>query len=204
MSHLHRNDLLKLSKQELIKKCKQEGVALTTQNPTKSDLVNGLIDKLQNKNKNKNNKNDDEKKEYSLEHEEDDPNKTIHTKSRKSPYDNTGNDGKIERYELKDSEVKWQNECNDYKPPQYTHSLVLTHKIPDRSEKIIKNDNIKYKFNNLEGNLIDRRSYLGKYQLDENYYNLPLNPIGRTGMRGRGHLWRWGPNHAADPIVTRG
>lgn len=29
------------------------------------------------------------------------------------------------------------------------------------------------------------------------------NPIGRTGMTGRGLLGRWGPNHAADPIVTR-
>ena len=29
------------------------------------------------------------------------------------------------------------------------------------------------------------------------------NPVGRTGLRGRGELGRWGPNHAADPIVTR-
>ena len=31
----------------------------------------------------------------------------------------------------------------------------------------------------------------------------PLNPRGRTGMKGRGLLGKWGPNHAADPIVTR-
>lgn len=29
------------------------------------------------------------------------------------------------------------------------------------------------------------------------------NPMGRTGMRGRGLLGKWGPNHAADPIVSR-
>lgn len=29
------------------------------------------------------------------------------------------------------------------------------------------------------------------------------NPVGRTGMVGRGLLGRWGPNHAADPVVTR-
>lgn len=29
------------------------------------------------------------------------------------------------------------------------------------------------------------------------------NPEGRTGIKGRGLLGRWGPNHAADPIVTR-
>ena len=32
---------------------------------------------------------------------------------------------------------------------------------------------------------------------------LPLNPRGRTGLAGRGSLGKWGPNHAADPIVTR-
>jgi ADP-ribose pyrophosphatase len=31
----------------------------------------------------------------------------------------------------------------------------------------------------------------------------PLNPRGRTGIRERGLLGKWGPNHAADPIVTR-
>ena len=29
------------------------------------------------------------------------------------------------------------------------------------------------------------------------------NPVGRTGLKGRGTLGKWGPNHAADPIVTR-
>ena len=32
---------------------------------------------------------------------------------------------------------------------------------------------------------------------------LPLNIRGRTGLSGRGILGRYGPNHAADPIVTR-
>lgn len=27
--------------------------------------------------------------------------------------------------------------------------------------------------------------------------------MGRTGIQGRGLLGRWGPNHAADPILTR-
>ncbi|CAG0885113.1 unnamed protein product [Darwinula stevensoni] len=29
------------------------------------------------------------------------------------------------------------------------------------------------------------------------------NPIGRTGLRGRGRLGRWGPNRAVDALVTR-
>ena len=31
---------------------------------------------------------------------------------------------------------------------------------------------------------------------------MPLNVKGRTGVIGRGLLGKWGPNHAADPIVT--
>merc|ERR1712127_987471 len=46
-----------------------------------------------------------------------------------------------------------------------------------------------------------RKSYEGKYYVSR--YNLPYNPRGRTGLLGRGNLGKWGPNHAADPIVTR-
>lgn len=44
-------------------------------------------------------------------------------------------------------------------------------------------------------------SHEGEYLLDQS--NKPLNPWGRTGLRGRGVLGKWGPNHAADPLVTR-
>ena len=29
------------------------------------------------------------------------------------------------------------------------------------------------------------------------------NPMGRTGIRGKGVLWRWGPNHVIKAVVTR-
>jgi hypothetical protein len=29
---------------------------------------------------------------------------------------------------------------------------------------------------------------------------VPVNPVGRTGLIGRGHLGRWGPNHAAGKL----
>jgi hypothetical protein len=41
---------------------------------------------------------------------------------------------------------------------------------------------------------------MGKYEIIN---GLPRNPVGRTGIEGRGLLGKWGPNHAADPIVTR-
>eukprot|EP00300_Choanocystis_sp_HF-7_P029770 c3736_g1_i1.p1 GENE.c3736_g1_i1~~c3736_g1_i1.p1 ORF type:complete len:328 (-),score=43.16 c3736_g1_i1:108-1091(-) len=49
--------------------------------------------------------------------------------------------------------------------------------------------------------LTNRISYCGPIFLDQR--GAPRNPMGRTGMCGRGLLGKWGPNHAADPIVTR-
>jgi ADP-ribose pyrophosphatase YjhB (NUDIX family) len=50
-----------------------------------------------------------------------------------------------------------------------------------------------------------RFSYTGDYKFytDENNVKWPLNPMGRTGIKGRGALGNWGPNHAADPVVCR-
>lgn len=45
-------------------------------------------------------------------------------------------------------------------------------------------------------------SYEGRVRLDpEN--GRPLNPAGRTGICGRGLLGKWGPNQAADALLTR-
>ena len=41
----------------------------------------------------------------------------------------------------------------------------------------------------------------GEFEFDMNHR--PLNPVGPTGVRGRGVLGMWGPNTAADPLVTR-
>ena len=141
------------------------------------------------------NNKDDEKKI-----DEQDPSKSLHTKARTSPYSNTSQ----ERFKVEDDKVKWECNFPDYKPPFYTNPGVVNHKLPDASlEKIKKDDGkIKFKFNELDGK-IDRKSHMGQYNLDKDNYNLPLNPMGRTGLKGRGWLWRWGPNHAADPIVTR-
>lgn len=53
--------------------------------------------------------------------------------------------------------------------------------------------------------LVDKstlRSYEGPIVLDTET-GLPLNPRGRTGITGRGMLWFWGPNRAADMLITR-
>ena len=49
-----------------------------------------------------------------------------------------------------------------------------------------------------------RKSFCGEIQLDSQ--NRPINPVEAEKLwnrTGRGHLGKWGPNMAADPIVTR-
>ena len=56
-------------------------------------------------------------------------------------------------------------------------------------------------FNQLDNQYdVDRRSCLGKYAIHD---GIPLNPLGRTGLKGRGSLIFWGPNHAIEAIFTR-
>ena len=71
--------------------------------------------------------------------------------------------------------------------------------LNDKPSWADSDDYSKYKWNCLDEN-IDRRSHLGTYEIVN---GRPRNPIGRTGISGRGQLGKWGPNHAADPIVTR-
>ncbi|VTJ86429.1 Hypothetical predicted protein, partial [Marmota monax] len=59
--------------------------------------------------------------------------------------------------------------------------------------------NFSPNFNEKDGH-VDRRSQNGLYEVE---HGRPRNPAGRTGLAGRGLLGRWGPNHAADPILTR-
>ncbi len=92
--------------------------------------------------------------------------------------------------------MNWSVKWPEYKPVNYTASKLLKDKpvwADPENPLDIKN------WNALDGN-IDRRSHLGVYEVVD---GIPLNPIGRTGVSGRGQLGKWGVNHAADPIVTR-
>ncbi|VDD80216.1 unnamed protein product [Mesocestoides corti] len=119
---------------------------------------------------------------------------SLHTKCRSKYY---AGDSHISRFFVPDDKVPWAVAFDCYKPVQYTapHGLTAPWADPD-----ILSTKEKLRFNQIDGK-VDRTSFEGPYQLDVN--GLPLNPCGRTGIIGRGLLGRWGPNHAADPIVTR-
>ncbi|XP_045930908.1 ADP-ribose pyrophosphatase, mitochondrial [Micropterus dolomieu] len=114
-----------------------------------------------------------------------------HVKSRCPEYPGS----KIQRFPVPDDKVDWSQDWPLYNPVSYTDPLVV--KKPVWADPDI--DAFSPQFNTVDG-AVDRTSFEGSYKIEN---GRPLNPHGRTGLSGRGLLGRWGPNHAADPIVTR-
>ncbi|XP_043650761.1 ADP-ribose pyrophosphatase, mitochondrial [Drosophila teissieri] len=100
------------------------------------------------------------------------------------------------RYPVSDEQVVWSEPFPDYCPPAYTAPHIGGQVWADPP---LPSDTFRPQWNQLDGQ-VNRESFHGAYNVQN---GLPLNPIGRTGLTGRGSLGRWGPNHAADPIVTR-
>lgn len=83
-----------------------------------------------------------------------------------------------------------------YKPPFYIAAVVAAGPVWADNWRERKT----FQFNSVDGR-VNRTSFEGHYTVDP--HGSPLNPRGRTGLAGMGLLGRVGPNHAADPIVTR-
>ena len=113
----------------------------------------------------------------------------LHTQARAE----TNSHYKGKRVPVADKLVPWSKEATSYLPDEFTDDSVLTKGVaegwadPPTPQQVT--------------DLMERKSYEAPIRFDD--AGMPLNPRGRTGLRGRGLLGRWGPNHAADPIVTR-
>lgn len=116
----------------------------------------------------------------------------MHIKCRNSVYPLS----KIQRFNVPDDLVSFKTEYPSYSPIFYESNVLSGKPWADLNYNHL---NFNPQWNKLESN-VNRISYCGLYEI---YDNRPLNPFGRTGITGRGILGRWGPNHAADPIVTR-
>ncbi|XP_054711556.1 ADP-ribose pyrophosphatase, mitochondrial-like [Uloborus diversus] len=119
----------------------------------------------------------------------------------------------VARTLVPDDKLPWNVQWDQYSPPNYTLRHLLRQENPPRSvppyaDPDIYDGTFKPNFNQVDGDL-DRRSFQ-KYECavktnstsSTDDVKIPLNPIGRTGLAGRGNLGRWGPNHAADAILT--
>lgn len=111
-----------------------------------------------------------------------------------------------DRTRVSDQEVSWLTYIQHYAPRWFNHPSVLENDCsikkdgwadPQDYQKaylmVIKRKSIEY------GKQRNRKDDWICFSERE----LPINPIGRTGIWGRGLLGKWGPNMAADPIVTR-
>jgi ADP-ribose pyrophosphatase len=95
----------------------------------------------------------------------------------------------------------WGTDDPNYRPETYTASVVRANEgvwaDKDRLSPKEMDEKVSYAIFD-DYNLYSMQSYphrdaSGRW----------LCPFGRTGMAGRGVLGQWGPNHAADPIITR-
>lgn len=103
------------------------------------------------------------------------------------------------RLQVRDERVPWSADWPDYYPTQFTAEHVLAN---DRTRISRGWADPPDAASITAEEWQSRSSYEGPIQFDSTATK-PLNPRGRTGMGERGYLGKWGPNHAADPIVTR-
>jgi len=103
------------------------------------------------------------------------------------------------RLEVAKDKFNWEISWPEYNPPCFTTKIVSSGE-KEWCDPDISAQGFKPLWNQTETG-INRKSFEGIYSIDDSGY--PLNPVGRTGIRGRGCLGKWGPNHAVDPIVTR-
>ncbi len=116
-----------------------------------------------------------------------------------------------ERFPVPEVLAPWELDIRDYHPPFYISESVR-HASPGKNNDFyspgMKNGKIGNQNAwsdpvdiNLVVDLKTRTSFSGPILFDPAGY--PLNPLGRTGIAGRGSLGKWGPNLAVDPVVTR-
>jgi ADP-ribose pyrophosphatase len=100
-----------------------------------------------------------------------------------------------ERFPVPDHLVSWETPYPDYAPPYHVSPVVLQNDSSRNSAGWADPEDVSLVPE------IPQRSFSG--ELCHDAMGRPLNPAGRTGIAGRGLLGKWGPNYAADPIITR-
>jgi ADP-ribose pyrophosphatase len=104
-------------------------------------------------------------------------------------------EGYPRRAEVRDELLSWSVSYPDYDPPYYVAQTVLDNDVTDKPGGWADPEDVS------KVESFPAESFEGPLQFDEQ--GRPLNPRGRCGVAGRGLLGKWGPNFAADPIITR-
>ncbi len=106
---------------------------------------------------------------------------------------------KVERFPLENASWETVDAMGpEYKPTQHTSEKVINNQHNEATGKGWADPcDIT---ETLKSKIVQRFSYFGAISFVNDY---PRNPVGATGMTGQGTLGNWGPNHAADPMITR-
>ncbi|WP_397569190.1 NUDIX domain-containing protein [Schlesneria sp. T3-172] len=96
------------------------------------------------------------------------------------------------RFPVEESQAAWDLPFPEYDPPEYTAPQVFEHEGDWADPADVKAVNRPFVTRTDRGEVPVRVDEGGR----------PLNPLGRTGIRGRGLLGKWGRNLAGDPLVT--
>lgn len=99
-----------------------------------------------------------------------------------------------ERFPVPDRFVGWENDYPDYAPPYYVSPAVLLNDASRNPGGWADPEDLSLSYGSPE------ESFAGRLRHDDK--GRALNPFGRTGIAGRGLLGKWGPNYAADPVIT--
>jgi hypothetical protein len=103
----------------------------------------------------------------------------------------------VKRFLVPDEYVSWDKEFVDYLPTEYTESLTQLPVDHDPAD-FTKIDHTEFTD---ETTRPYRHGSLVHYSFDHS--GRPLNPYGRTGLRGKGSLRFWGPNWYVFPLFVR-
>lgn len=139
----------------------------------------------------------------------------LQTLSRRSPYPGT----QVFRYPVADKYIQWTVMWIDYDPITYTRPKSS---FPESLAQCVDEDLLLLTSKGVTlptlvwngvltspaGIVVDRTSWIPEgfqrfrqYRISQD--GVPVNPIGRTGLRGKGGLPRWGPNHYVRFVISR-
>ncbi|XP_022251000.1 protein ced-11-like isoform X2 [Limulus polyphemus] len=141
---------------------------------------------------------------------------SVHFLARQTPYPGT----RVQRFPVPDKYVAWEVMWIDYDPVAYSrprsdYPMALQPHVDEDLLLLREKQGLvlpTFQWNSLctnpAGITIDRQSWIIEgdgmplvYKLDRE--GVPRNPLGRTGLRGKGALPRWGPNHYIIVVMTR-
>ncbi|XP_022706113.1 transient receptor potential cation channel subfamily M member 2-like isoform X2 [Varroa jacobsoni] len=137
-----------------------------------------------------------------------------HFLAKSSPYPAT----KVLRFPVPDKYVPWEVMWLDYDPIVFTKpsNCFSAELQPYIDEDVLQlkfeNQRVpKYQWNGVfispAGIITDRKSWIVEASQSVIYLlepeGVPRNPYGRTGLRGKGGLCRWGPNHFVLFVISR-